>query len=253
MQTLPSKVPGGTGLTSNYLPGGLALNVLSGSFPIFSGIGYGFIIESLGGIIPSVIAIEVRSPNQKTSNIGYFTVNKWYDLPFSKLTIVTAPGVTTYTGYTGALAINVATQPFTFVRPVAPAPAQSSGNGGLGTMSTAVEVSALTRAAPTSPLEGVGITLLGETFLSVVIKCAENQTIDGGVIDIWYYDGTLSLWMIALQGVPIPTGYYIAQVPFSTQLMLNIGVRNVGDLFLAATNGVTLSGGSTVTVYTRIQ
>ncbi len=272
MQPLPAQPPNGVPLTSNVFPTGFsAITAANPAMELFSGVGYGFIIEGepITGLIPHVIAVEVRGINQQGSQIIFVTVDKWYDVPFSKLTVVSKTPARTLTAYTGTLVVNVATAPWVIIRPSRQNEPVPAASGGVGLQDYEIRSQVdVNDPPPTSQVDGVGLFANPQSMLSCTIFASESPgvTITGGTVDVWYYDWQLNnqngttLWALLLAGAPVPTGAAAARIPFGVEASMNIGVRYGGvapnqDRFRVVPNGITLSNGVTtlLSVATYIQ
>lgn len=262
MQTLPQSVPAGVGITSNYLPTGVSSVVsVATKLDLFYGKGFGFIIETIGdGPFPPVIAVEIGGVGKKGSNIQYCTVNKWYDLPFTYLKATPAAGITTYALYNGALAINVGTMPFAFVRPVSIPPVTSipAASGGAPLTNRNVSTDVDFTADPSLLLSGDGVAVGNASMFAVYMALAAANNFTAGVIDIWYYDSVLAQWLLSLAGLPIPTGARFVRVPVNDNLSGIIGLRqkaSLGDRIIALPNGVATDGTATTiaSIFTWVQ
>lgn len=112
---------------------------------------------------------------------------------------------------------------------------------GLQTLFT--ESQTLTRAAPTLSTEGQEIK--GFSSLTVVVEAESGQTITGGTLKAYCYDPDLAFWF------PIPamdrTLTSVSSRRYGFAALDVVGPRNSRVLFAAS--AVTVSGGTTVTVY----
>lgn len=106
-----------------------------------------------------------------------------------------------------------------------------------------IEVQALTRAVPTLATEGQAL----KNFQALTIQAvaANGQTLSAGTLNAWFYDPVVAVWarVPALDLVIATSGVQSVAWP----ALPVIGPRNAR--YLWATSGLTVSGGTTVTVY----
>lgn len=107
------------------------------------------------------------------------------------------------------------------------------------------ESQSLTRAAPAAATEGMSLT--GVSGYRVSVCATAGNTLSGaGFIDIYGYNPVTGLWGIAPQlRVPVTA-------TIRCQNVADFGVDSLGRMsgwrVLPAANGITVSGGTTVTV-----
>lgn len=119
--------------------------------------------------------------------------------------------------------------------PVNPLTDFPAASGGTGTLVSASEVQALTRASPNSsaPAATAYLSAAGISAFFAIVSAAVGATVTAGSLDIWRYDTGLARWVLVLN-MGIPTGQRDVAIP------LDLTLIGSGNIF-AAFNGVTFS------------
>lgn len=116
----------------------------------------------------------------------------------------------------------------------------------------ATESQALTRSAPSTATEGVGLN--EAVAVMVALDAGSGKTLTAGNLDAWLYDkwdGTNFAWSkFPSRNLPIPAG--CAGQRYCVIEALTVDGPRYAQRILFATNGVTVSSGTTVTVNTLV-
>jgi len=98
---------------------------------------------------------------------------------------------------------------------------------------------------PTSSTDGISIA--GKSTFMVTVDTGSAQTVTGGGVDVYRYDGIR--WALILQNVTLPTGKSAVAAPLDRTLLQGAGYR-----LAVRTNAITLSGAQAdVTVSILVQ
>lgn len=242
-------IPNGIGFTAKQMTV-VSLVLKDPDVNIVNGFGFGFIITPVAADASFAQAsphmfVKVRGVGKISNDILLVTPGYYYDMPFDALDFVGDPSGSVVTR--GTFIINIAVKESVRIFPSAAKltlndfPASSGGNP--NTYTNFVLGQNLTGTPPTLATDGLQIGNASRFYASV--RAAGAATITGGNVDIYRtdYDGN---WMLAAQGIPLPTGVNRAAIP-----MDEIGPHAFNGRIAVVTNGVTVSDAS-ATVATAI-
>lgn len=250
----------GIGFTSkavnnvNLFPGDAPINIQHG-------FAFGFQLIPVGVCSPFMF-VNVRGVGKVSNDVLTIVPGMYYDMPFDTLDFVADPAGLNI--MTGSFICNIAMKPTVQILPVMPQPILPAASGGAPDLTELLETDiALTRTPPV--LANAGGAMLNASMFSVgifVTGASPGQTITGGTIDLYRLQASRPIWVLAAQGIAIPTGFGAASIPvdyLGPREPVNLATGAAAsalasDRLFVATNAVTLSGaGTVVDILTRFQ